>query len=141
MRQNYPELLKLSDYFERRKIQFKIIDSTDLNFFPVRFTINDQSWEIFIDDEYRDFDLNKPLACLYLTLLALDIYNSSDDYLCWCSQYGLNASELKWLTYFQSLETTIVEIKNVLGEVDPCISDYDYTLRTGVVQELLNFRL
>lgn len=133
----YPEIEKLKSYLEGREISFKKLETKDPYFFPIQFSINDKNWKIFIDDEHEDFDLNNPLACLYLTLLALDTYDYSDDYLNWCTQYNLNSSDLKWLDYFKSLDKTYNDIESIFGEINPCLSDYDYTLRTGVVDALL----
>lgn len=133
----YPEIEKLKSYLEGRKISFLRIDSEDPYFFPVLISINNQSWKIFIDDEYEHFNLDNSLICLYLILSALEEYEESSDYLQWCKFNNLNASDLNWLDYYKALETTYLEIESELGEIDACISDYDYTLRTGVTEELL----
>ncbi len=133
----YPEIDQLQAYFNGRKISFRKLEEEKPYFFLIEFSIDKKSWKIYVDDEYHDFDLDKPLACLYLTLLALDTYDYSDDYLNWCNQYGLDSSDLKWLDYFKTLDSIYQEVKTTLGKIDPCISDFDYTLRTGVVDELV----
>lgn len=135
----YPEIEKLKAYLKRGKISFLRINSENPYFFPVLFSINDKSWQIFIDDEYKHFNPDNSLICLYLILSALEEYKESSDYLQWCKFNNLNASNLNWLDYYKDLETTYLEIESELGEIDACISDYDYTLRTGVTEELLKY--
>ncbi|CAG5081563.1 hypothetical protein [Parvicella tangerina] len=134
---DYPEIAKLRSFLDGRKVRFKKLKKDDPYFFPVQLKINQHQWKIYIDDEYEDFNSAKPLSCLYLILLALDTYEYAEDYLDWCNQYNLDAANMKWLDYFKELDKIYHEIEDVLGEIDPCISDYDYTLRTGVVDELL----
>jgi hypothetical protein len=134
----YPEIEKLKHFLSKGKFSFSKLPSEDPYFFPITFSIDQQSWRVFIDDEYSDYDEKNPLVCLYLVLLALDTYNYAEDYLNWCNGYGLDTSDLTWLDYFKTLEATYNTVEELLGEVDPCISDYDYTLRTGVVDVLLS---
>lgn len=115
-----------------RNISFKRLDSDDKFFFSVIFSINNKSWNIYVYDEYEDFDESKPLISFYLTLVALDEYWISEDYLEWCLGYGLDSKENKWLEHFRDLATIYREIEGILGKVDQCISNYDYTLRTGL---------
>lgn len=121
-----------------KKVSFKKLESDDKFFFPVIFTLNNQSWTIYVYDEYEDFDVNKPLISFYLVLVALDEYWVSEDYLEWCQGYGLDATESKWLEHFRDLASTYREIEGILGKVDQCISDYDYTLRTGLGEAIRN---
>lgn len=133
----YPQIEKLKSFFNGRTISFEKLASKNNEFFLIRFSINKNYWDIYIDDECGDYNENNPLICLYLTLLALDTYKSTDDYLNWCHQYNIDSSELNWLDYFKELETTFHQIESELGVIDPCLSDYDYSLRTGVVDALL----
>lgn len=135
----YLEIEKLKAYLKKGKISFLRINGEKPYFFPVLFSINDKSWQIFIDDEYEHFNPDNLLICLYLILSALEEYKESSDYLQWCKFNNLNASDLIWLDYYKSLKTIYLEIESELGEIDACISDYDYTLRTGVTEELLKY--
>lgn len=135
---DYPEIEKLRNYLKEKKISFKRLESKDKFFFPVIFSINNQSWTIYLYDEYEDFDETKPLICFYLTLVALDEYWVSEDYLVWCNGYGLDPSETDYLEHFRDLASIYREIESILGKIDPCVSDYDYTLRTGLGEAIRN---
>ena len=86
----YPEIERLKQYLIDFKINIEKIDNPDnkADAFWERFSISDYSWNIFIDDEYRHFNEKKQLLNLYLTLVALEEYKESDDYLLWCNFYN-----------------------------------------------------
>lgn len=138
---SYPEIVKLSSYFKERQISFEVISNqTDEPLTPLKLNIDENSWIIYVDDEYQDLDIDHPLMCLFLVLNSLVIYQESTDYLDWCNQNGINSSELKWLDYYQELSSTYLSIDRILGEIDPCIRPLDYQLRTGVVTSLRAFK-
>ena len=138
----YPEIERLRNYFEKFKIEITKCDNPIRdNFFLVNLVIDAKSWEIYIDDEYHDFSESSPLMCLFLIFTSLKIYIESDDYLNWANQNNLNASEMRWLNYYKSLETIYKDIEHKVGEIDPCISAFDYSLRTGVVDVLINSKI
>lgn len=134
----HPEIKALKKYFD--PFEIKILKSNELirdDLFFVALTIDQESWKILIDDEYSDFDLNKPLVNWFLILSALEIYAQTDDFLSWAKQKNIDASSIKWLTYYKSLTTIYQEIEKKLGKIDSCISHYDYNLRTGAIVTLL----
>lgn len=137
----YPEIEKLKEYLITFSMAFEKHDMPENkeDAFWVQFIINDQSWNIFISDEYQHFNKANPLICLFLVLSALEIYYESQDYLDWCKEEALNATNLNWLEYYKSLEKTYKEIKNVLGEINPHIPYFDYSLQTGLGKALLYF--
>ena len=97
----------------------------------------DASWNLFVDDEYADFNDKRQLLCLFLVLRSLEDYNDEDDYFKWCALYGLNPAEDKRLRYYQVLAKTYREIVSVIGEPDSCINSLDYQLRSGAFSALL----
>lgn len=136
---DYPELDKLiqlkNDFHLRVESLTPTANST---FFKVRFIIKEESWEIYIDDEYKYFDVSKQLLCIYLVLSALEDYQEATDYLQWCKHNGLNASETLWLVYYKELGKSHAAIESKLHKIDSCISSFDYQLRAGAFSELLN---
>jgi hypothetical protein len=136
----YPELNRLillrSDFQLRVESLTPSVNST---FFKVRFSMDDEAWEIFIDNEYKYFDESKQLLCIYLVLSALEDYKEATDYLQWCKHNGLNASELQWLEYYKELGESYATIENRLHKIDSCISSLDYQLRSGAFAALLNY--
>lgn len=136
---SYPEIECLKLYFKNYKLKLKKLSiSNDEKFILVAFSIDDRSWNVYIDDEYNDYSDDNALMNLFLILSSLEDYNESKDYLTWCKQYGIDASELHWLDYYKSLGVIYAEIKSSLGLINPCISSIDYQLRTGVIKSLIS---
>lgn len=135
----YPEIERLKQYLQDHDIKIEKQEGLDnkSDAFWVKFSINHNSWDIFIDDEYQHFNEQKPLLNFYLTLVALEDYKESDDYLVWCNLYYLDVANMKWLDYYKSLETTFRQIEKVLGKIDSEVSGYDYTLQTGLGKALV----
>ena len=133
----YPEIEKLKSIYQSHSISIKKLKRANLEGFVLaEISINNQFWEIYIDDEYGDCSKNKPLIALYLILFSLDVYKDSLDFLDWCNQNKLNGSETKWLTYFKTLDKTYSEIKNIIGDMDPCIDSFDYQMRNDRIDVL-----
>ena len=133
----YQEIEKLKSIYIEHSIQIKPLKrANNEGFLLAEITIEKQSWKIYIDDEYGDCNKDKPLVALYLMLFSLDVYHDSLDYLDWCNQNKINGSDLKWLTYYKSLEKTYSELKQIIGDMDPCIDSFDYQIRNGVIDAL-----
>ena len=134
---NFPEIKKLKSIYNAHNIAIKRLKRANREGFVLaEITIDSKVWNIYIDDEYGDCTKNKPLVAFYLMLFSLETYKDSIDYLDWCHQNLLDTSDLNWLDYYKTLETTYSEIKEVLGKIDSCISSLDYQLRTGVIDAL-----
>ena len=136
----YPEIERLKQYLEDFDVNVEKIDKDDntSDAFWVRFSINENAWDIFIDDEYQHFNKPKSLINLYLTLVALEVYKESNDYLVWCNVNFLKVSDMKWLNYYNSLEVIHNEVEKILGKIDSQVSSFDYTLQTGLGKTLIN---
>lgn len=135
----YPEINQLLAYFERAKISFVLKERIDEENHWAQLLINSKQWDLFILDEYQDFDPEYPLACLFLVLTALEEYEESTDFLNWSTSNGLDTSSPRLLDYYRGLSTSLNQIKSVLGAIDPCINPLDYQLRTGVIQALRHY--
>ena len=134
---NSPEIDKLIAIYQSHNITFKNIKSLNVTgFIHIKMTINSKSWDLYVDDEYGDSRFEKPLVALYLVLFSLEIYFDSYDFLDWSRQNQINPSQTEWLTYYKTLGKTYTEIKEILGEVDSCISSFDYQMRNDVIDEL-----
>ena len=44
-----------------------------------------------------------------------------------------------FLEYYRSLDSMYTKIETLLGEVDTCISSFDYYLRAGATEALANY--
>ena len=133
----YPEIDKLKSIYTAHAISIKILKRANREGFVLaEINIDSKTWNIYIDDEYGDCTKNRPLVAFYLVLFSLETYHDSTDFLDWCRQNLLDASNPGLLDYYKSLKTTYSEIKSVLGGIDSCISSLDYQLRTGVIDAL-----
>ena len=135
----FPEIEHLKSYFKKHIIGIKKhVPTFREDFYSVELSIDGYSWSIYIDDEYRDFSADNSLVCLFLVLNALETFQESKDYLSWCREYQINASDMSFLNYYEALGSSYQEIEIRLGKIDSGISSYDYQMRTGVVQALIN---
>ena len=135
----YKELNYLSSYFNRAEISFKRYQSEDVQSLKAMDTnLNDSSFLIYIDDEYNDINEDNPLLCFFLILRELEVFKDSIDYLNWCKQLGVDASDEILRQYYISLDSTYNKIEKILGKIDSCINSMDYQLNTGVIQKLRN---
>ena len=137
---HHPEVEQLKNQFEKHNIKIsEPLKELKEGVFFVKLSIGNKSWDILIDDEYRDFSKEHPLVNWFLVLYALETYEECADILEWSNFYGIESTLL--LAYYKSLATTYREIEAILGRIDPLISTYDYTLRTGKVSALKNINL
>ncbi|WP_111683656.1 hypothetical protein [Winogradskyella tangerina] len=102
--------------------------------FFVTLTIGSKSWDILIDDEFKDFGKHNAVFDWFMVLYALETYEECEDMLEWSNYYGLEPNNL--IDYYKNLATTYREIEGIIGPIDPLISSFNYTLRTGVVDAL-----
>ncbi len=132
----YPEVNQLIKLQKDYNLSVESLSTEITDFQQVRFYIGKQSWDVYIDNEYHDFNTDKPLVCIYLVLSALEDYSDADDFLQWCRHLGLNASDQKWLDYFRQLARSYNEIEKILGKIDSFINPLDYQLRSGAFSVL-----
>lgn len=134
----YPELIRLKNMVSTNKLAVRAVEPPNVtSLFKVLFSSGNHSWEIFIEDECGDYNENNQLLCVFLVLIALEDYEVTKDYPEWCTQYGLDSAESKWLNYYRELNQIYNSIKDKLGSVDSCISPFDQELRSGAFAELL----
>lgn len=137
---SYPEIQALQKIYDDYKIHIAVVkDSylTNAQDHPeVRFTINHCPFTIYIDDEYEDLAIGHPLLSLYLILREFGIYREEEDLLTWSNGKGLDPGNIKVLQYYKELSKTYIEIEQLLGKVDPPISDLDFQLNAGPAQAL-----
>ncbi|MEQ8302916.1 MAG: hypothetical protein RIB47_05965 [Cyclobacteriaceae bacterium] len=134
----YPEidqLIRLQKTFNMRVEQSS--SSTDGSFIQVVLQAGEHFWEIYIDNEYRYFNTDRQLVCLYLVLSALENYETAEDYLEWCRDNELDASDTKWLNYYRGLGRISHEVESIIGKIECFIASYDYEFRAGAFAALL----
>ena len=133
----YPEIEKLKQHFRDHSIKIeRLTPNEKLGMFWVRFTVNNSSRDLYIDDEYSDFSEDRKVMALFLVLTALADYKESSDFLVWAKENFLDTSETKWLEYYKAMADTYNEIEAILGDLNPQISYYDYSMQTELGQAL-----
>ena len=124
---------------DTHKIRVEADFWTKDDIFPVRFIAGDKEWEIFIEDEYGDFDPKKQLVCIYLVLKALEEYATKTDFAHWCRYYAEDEFDPVNQKHFASLASKYAEIESILGEINSYISWYDYDYKEGAFLDLLEY--
>ncbi len=135
----YPESKRLAALPKKYDIQVKELESEPEleELIAVEFSAGNKTWNLFIKDEYDDFDTDNQLVCIYLCLRALEDFDDCDDLNEWCKMYGIKPYSNVVTGYYKQLRKTYQEIKSTIKTIDPCISANDYELRTGAYHELV----
>jgi hypothetical protein len=140
MNQPYPEIQALEAILEKHSFTMEFLEDgfsfCAVSHRWVRFQLNGKNLVLMVDDEYKDFDLNKPAMNLCLFLRELEDYQEEDDILKWCNLKGLKASDSGVLEYYRGLASIYTQVENILGNMNPQISDFDFGLNAGVAQAL-----
>ena len=130
------EIDRLRTLQKQHHLGVEIVSLTAPNFPLVRFSSNNSSWDIYVDDEYHFLKRNNELLNIFLVLNALEDYNYAEDYLQWCLHQGLNASNLKWLDYYTNLSGYFTEITAFIGQIEVYLPKVDYQLNPAAFTAL-----
>lgn len=139
MKVNYPEIQKLNNLKVSFGIKINHVGSLD-NLSKVELKIKDKSFSIYIHDEYNDLIINNPLLNLCLVLRELELYKDCSDFLDWCNNQNVIASNEDLRGYYMKLDKTYYAIENIIGQIDSQISDLDFQLNAGAIAELRRFK-
>jgi len=131
---------QISDIIKSKSITISLSNKSIENLQMVTFSVNASQWNILIDDEYEYLEINNQALWYCLVMFELENYAESEDFLSWCREGMINASNSKLLDYYRSLGVTYQEIKQSIGSIDPFISGLDFELRSGDFQELLRYK-
>ena len=136
----YPEIIALNHIYNQHNVEVQILTTECLadkkDYQAITFKVGDETFEMFVDDEYDDFQYNYPLLNLCIVLRELEFYNNTQDYLLWCSELYLNSSDNKVLAYYRELGRIYREIESIIGKIDSQISDWDFEMSSGAAYEL-----
>ena len=133
---NYPEINRLAEMYRSHAISIEPGDLNKDSMSLLHFQVEDNSYEIYVQDEFEDLKLNKQLLDLALVLKELELYKDSDDFLEWCKWQGLNASSDFWRNYYTNLDSTYTKVLDKLGTIECPINSMDFELNAGAAQEL-----
>lgn len=133
----YPEINELRSHFENHQIKISNeIEGIRNDLFFVEVVIDGFKFKTLIDDEFGDFAKHNLLFKWFLVLNSIEVYKESEDILEWSRE--INVSAESYLDYYKSFNMVYNRVKELMGKVDSCISNFDYTLRTGVIRALEN---
>ena len=132
---SHPYLNQLIDLQSSHAIQVQALEVPS-TFFKIRLTIKGQSWDLYIEDEYQEFEINTSIK-VFLSLRALEDFEEAQDYEHWCRLLRLE-SDVAWESYFEYLKKAYRDISSLLGgTVDSFIPSLDYQLKSGDYYYLL----
>jgi len=135
----YPEIEALQQYFVGRSISVQLLENPKLiSSAWVKFAVNGKSWTILVDDEFDDLQTDNEVLALFMVLLSLQGYQRSNDFLEWCLDFELDASNAEMLELYRSLEKYVPEIEKELGGLDPYITSFDFHMNAGATEGLRN---
>ena len=137
---DYPEIQALKAILKKHTFSIEFLEDDflfcALSHRWVRVQLQKRSFILMVDDEFNDFRLNKPAMNLYLILRELEDYQEEEDILKWCVLKGLQPSDRGVLDYYKGLSAIYTNVKNILGDMDPQISSFDFQLNAGATQVL-----
>ena len=138
--QSYPEIEALEELIRRFNIRLKKEDNPGLQegkeSISVLLNIRDKSFELYIEDEYKDWREDNQALCLCLALRELEEYAEEADYLTWCNARGYPGNIERIRQYHMDLRRIYREVREILGKIDSQISNWDFEMNAGAAQEL-----
>jgi hypothetical protein len=140
MKSQHPEIQALQNILQQHQFAIEAIEAhpnfTATEHLWVKVHLNQYSFVLLIDDEYKDFQLQNRIMNLCLMLRELETYEEANDILQWCNFKGLEVSNAEVLSYYKGLSTIYAKVEESLGRIDSQISDLDFGLNAGAAQEL-----
>ena len=139
MESPYPELQNLQQFVDAYHVVARR-NNMPIEKYLTAMTlfIADEQFDIQVDDEYCDLDLEHPLVHIVLTLRALELIEESTDYLQWCNFLGISTGNEQLRRYYQRTVKLLPNIRAYFnkGEVTSFITDMDFELNAGAMQYL-----
>jgi hypothetical protein len=136
----YQEIVELKKILSGHKIL--IIDAqTHPNFSSTEniwldITIDEYQCTLLVDDEFKDLKRKNPILDLCLVLRELETYQEEEDILAWAKFKGLSVTNNKVISYYKELDEHYKNIESILGKIDSQISDFDFEMNAGAIQQL-----
>ncbi|MDC8005041.1 hypothetical protein POV27_13345 [Aureisphaera galaxeae] len=135
----YPEIEALKAFIEKHSVTAKNSNSERIleGLLPVYFEMGRIAVEIQVQDEYNDLSRNNDLLSVVLCLRELEMIDEAENYEGWCFQNGIKGNEALQV-YFTEIEKVVPQLKQYFldKELDSFISDWDFQLNAGAIQEL-----
>ena len=137
---HYPEIQILKEFIKENQVSVSVLasKSSESRLIPVELKINRLTLKIYIDDEFKDLKLNNSLLNVILALRELSFLDDSQDFLQWIAWCNEDASNPFLLDYYKTICSKLHLVKDFFNddEIDYFVSDLDFQLNSGCVQEL-----
>ncbi|MBX2828971.1 MAG: hypothetical protein KTR22_12470 [Flavobacteriaceae bacterium] len=134
----YPEIAALQKWIHEQDVAVtRMQASIHAELISVSLTVSNEVVVLQIMDEYCDLEKNSTLLTVILCLRELELIDDSKDYENWCrfqNIEGTTEAEAYYLAMKERLPTLKPFFPN--GELDSFISDLDFQLNAGAIQEL-----
>ena len=137
---DYPEIVALNEIYARHKVWTKTDRSRVLGgqaYYPlVHVELGGRKFDLFVDDEYDDLKYNYPTLNLCLVLRELEGYDLARDYEIWCQERSLDPADEQIRRNHRHLAEVYAAVKEILGEVDSKVSDFDFEMNARAALRL-----
>ena len=135
--EKYPNIRTLNNLYIKHQVSIQISDEVflmDKKYYPeVILTLDKKSFRFFVDDEYEDFRYNYPILNFCVVLRELEDYKFSNDYLLWCAERHIDASNLDIREYYMAFNAIYNEIEGIIGKINSFIPDNDFEFGMGEI--------
>lgn len=126
----------LTDFDIKINVNNEIYLDEYKNVKAVELVMQNESFNLFIDDEYDDFVYKNPILNLCIVLRELEDYKFSNDYLIWCAERHIKPQNETARQFYMGLDKIYFEIKLILGEINSFIPSMDFEFDMGEVRIL-----
>ena len=112
--------------------------SLDASLHPITLLVNKRTYHLHITDEYDDLRRGNPLLNFVLVFMEWSYLEDAKDFESWCKSHQLRTKNPELESYFNTISSQLVSICALFPHrrIDYFISDIDYQLSAGAVQEL-----
>lgn len=132
----FPELSQFYRFINDQEVSVSYTGKIVDELLSVTLKSKDKEWNLFIENEYDDFDVNNQPVCIYLVLRALDDFRIEANFKNWSGYFSLEHND-HWKGYYAYLGKAYAEIETLWGSIDTFIKDDDYLMCDGAYVELL----
>lgn len=136
----YQEITELKKILSRHKILISPAIShpsfTSTENVWLDITVDGYQCTLMVDDEFKDLQKKNPVLDLCLVLRELETYKEEEDILAWAKFKGLSVSNNEVISYYKGLDEHYRNIELILGKIDSQISDFDFEMNAGAIQQL-----
>ena len=137
---HYPEIQVLKEIHQKHNVNISVSNDEFLagneDYPAVVFTLDEKSFKLFADDEYKDLPVDNPLLSLCVVLRELEDYEYASDYFVWCKHHAFDVANSQVREYHMNLGSIYKDVEKILGKINSQISDYDFELNAGAAREL-----